>query len=707
MTNNNDNDNKKNLENLDNELIVNVRSATLEETSLDNFGEEWKNEGAKVMKIQSSSHHNLGIAREHEHIEHIQVPHNKRRGSHHSLQSFKVPVAFQETSVRVEEARNHLKHGHLPSEKAQQNIKHEIEMDDHLISMDELCARYDTSEEDGLSNDQAAKLLEKYGENKLTPPKQKPWWVKLLLEMVTPFALVLWAAAALTIIAYSIPSASNDFSNLIVGIALILIIVITGVFSFYQNNKGSNAMGGFRSMMPQSTTVIRGGQKTLLDASQIVPGDLVVINVGDKIPADIRMCYCEHMQVDNACLTGETEPQTRSTEANHDNPLEASNLAFASTTTVGGSGRGIVIQTGDNTMIGKLADLVNNGTEKLKTPMMVEINNFVKLITLVGSALGLTFLIVGLVRKMDWVDTVVLCIGIIVANVPEGLPSAIAVSLALAAKRMARKNVLVTDKLNVVETLGRTTVICSDKTGTLTQNIMTVNNVWFDGKTTKAADATEMYMGQIASTNTDTFEYYYKVTFAERIAAPYHRKDFHDGGSTYTILDGVRYAIYVCETPKQFQYVWERISDFINDSVVDKDKPSFNNRLKSDVDKWMNTIYSHKEEIATAWSLDKVSFFTKSTSRVEGENSVCKRKGVHNRNSLLKTKKTEDHRMKQRDINKSREVSYLNSTKPVAAVGKIDSFSVVSSYITPTASAILEKEHKAYTHFKSTCVKKQ
>eukprot|EP00122_Pirum_gemmata_P021238 Pgem_evm1s19798 len=283
-------------------------------------------------------------------------------------------------------------------------------MTDHLMDMGELKAKFQTSDTEGLGSQQAFDLLEKYGKNCLSPPKTKPWWIKLLLEMATPFAIVLWCAAFLTIIAYAIPSASNSISNLIVGIALILIIIVTGVFSFYQNNKGSSAMGGFRSMMPQATTVIRDGKKRLIDSSDIVPGDLVTINVGDKIPADLRIIHSEHLQVDNSCLTGETEPQTRTVEATHDNPLETSNLAFASTTAVGGSGKGIVIQTGDETMIGKLATLVNSGTEKVKTPMMIEINNFVKLITLFGATLGIVFLIVGLVRKNDWVETVVLCI---------------------------------------------------------------------------------------------------------------------------------------------------------------------------------------------------------------------------------------------------------------------------------------------------------
>merc|ERR1719329_1377951 len=193
---------------------------------------------------------------------------------------------------------------------------------------------------------------------------------------------------------------------------------------------------------------------------------------------------CANMKVDNVSFTGESEPQSRKPECTHENPLETANLAFAGSSIVEGSGNGVVIFTGDKTVIGQLAALVSN-TGDNETPMMVEINNFVKAIVIFAAALAVIFLTVGLIRDGvdSWSSLIVIIIGLVVGTVPEGLPSAIATSLALAANKMAKKNVLVTEQLSIVETLGRTTIIASDKTGTLTQNRMTVSHIWVDNET--------------------------------------------------------------------------------------------------------------------------------------------------------------------------------------------------------------------------------
>ncbi|XP_076986583.1 sodium/potassium-transporting ATPase subunit alpha-3 [Tamandua tetradactyla] len=197
-------------------------------------------------------------------------------------------------------------------------------------------------------------------------------------------------------------------------------------------------------------------------------------------------------QVDNSSLTGESEPQTRSPDCTHDNPLETRNITFFSTNCVEGTARGVVVATGDRTVMGRIATLAS-GLEVGKTPIAIEIEHFIQLITGVAVFLGVSFFILSLILGYTWLEAVIFLIGIIVANVPEGLLATVTVCLTLTAKRMARKNCLVKN-LEAVETLGSTSTICSDKTGTLTQNRMTVAHMWFDNQIHEA-DTTEDQSG--------------------------------------------------------------------------------------------------------------------------------------------------------------------------------------------------------------------
>ena len=243
---------------------------------------------------------------------------------------------------------------------------------------------------------------------------------------------------------------------------------------------------------PQYATVIRDGQKHTFPADQLVVGDVVEVKGGDRIPADLRIVVAQGCKVDNSCLTGESEPQSRSPDFTNDNPLETKNLAFFSTNCVEGTAKGIVINTGDRTIMGRIANLAS-GLEMGETPIAREINHFIHLITGVAVFLGVTFFIVAIFLGYHWLDAVIFLIGIIVANVPEGLLATVTVCLTLTAKRMASKNCLVKN-LEAVETLGSTSTICSDKTGTLTQNRMTVAHMWFDNQIVEA-DTTEDQSG--------------------------------------------------------------------------------------------------------------------------------------------------------------------------------------------------------------------
>uniref|UniRef100_A0A8C3JAQ5 Sodium/potassium-transporting ATPase subunit alpha n=1 Tax=Calidris pygmaea TaxID=425635 RepID=A0A8C3JAQ5_9CHAR len=347
----------------------------------------------------------------------------------------------------------------------------------------------------GLTNARAAEILVQDGPNALTPPPTTPEWVKFCRQLFGGFSILLWIGAILCFLAYGIQAAMEDEpsnDNLYLGVVLAAVVIVTGCFSYYQEAKSSKIMDSFKNMVPQQALVIREGEKIQINAENVVVGDLVEVKGGDRVPADMRIISSHGCKVDNSSLTGESEPQTRSPEFTHENPLETRNICFFSTNCVEGTARGIVISTGDRTVMGRIASLAS-GLEVGRTPIAMEIEHFIRLITGVAVFLGLSFFILSLILGYTWLEAVIFLIGIIVANVPEGLLATVTVCLTLTAKRMARKNCLVKN-LEAVETLGSTSTICSDKTGTLTQNRMTVAHMWFDNQIHEA-DTTEDQSG--------------------------------------------------------------------------------------------------------------------------------------------------------------------------------------------------------------------
>ena len=327
------------------------------------------------------------------------------------------------------------------------------------------------------------------------------------------------------------PPQSKD--NLYLGIVLFFVVLATGIFSFVQNQKSDSLMKSFANMLPPKVLVLRDGETSFEDAVGLVPGDVVEvrvgakhhtaffhnechlplvasrrasllvvprpnpflhriasliasprslqINAGDLVPADVRILECsDNLVVDNASLTGEAEPQKRKKECTHDDPLETQNLCFFGTQIPEGSCKGVVISTGDNTVMGRIATLAM-ATDNEQTPINKELENFIHIISGIAMFLGISFLIINAIRGVNWITNLVFMIGIIVANVPEGLITTVTVCLTLTANRMHTKMVLVKN-LEGVETLGSTSCICSDKTGTLTQNIMTVAQIVYGGK---------------------------------------------------------------------------------------------------------------------------------------------------------------------------------------------------------------------------------
>jgi len=409
-------------------------------------------------------------------------------------------------------------------------LKQELEMDQHKVSMQELCSRYSSDVDRGLTTQKAKEVLARDGRNELTPPPTTPEWVKFCKTLFGGFSLLLWIGAILCYVAYSIQVSSSEDppgDNLYLGIVLTAVVVVTGLFSYYQESKSSKIMESFKNLVPQFALVVRNGEKLNIGAEELVVGDVVDVKFGDRVPADIRVITAHGFKVDNSSLTGESEPQTRTSDFTNDNPLETRNLAFFSTNAVEGTCRGIVVATGDRTVMGRIANLAS-GLEMGKTPIAKEIEHFIHIITSVAVFLGVSFFIIAFILGYHWLDAVIFLIGIIVANVPEGLLATVTVCLTLTAKRMASKNCLVKN-LEAVETLGSTSTICSDKTGTLTQNRMTVAHMWFDNRIVEA-DTSEDQSSATYDKNNDSW-----IALA-RVAMLCNRAEFKTGQENVPIL---------------------------------------------------------------------------------------------------------------------------------------------------------------------------
>jgi len=351
--------------------------------------------------------------------------------------------------------------------------------DEHMIGPQALAERLGTSTENGLTPAQADAKHQEYGDNALQKKEATPWYIVFLHELTGFFSLLLWAGALLCFVGFGIQEDKEDKSNLYLGVTLSVVTFLTGVFSYMQTSKSAEMMAQFENFIPPIAYVVRAGKPEQIDAKLIVPGDVVQVKTGENIPCDIVVFKCNEMKVNNASLTGESEdiqidPDLPPTQ----NIFESKNVAFFGTQCTAGEGTGICFKTGDNTVIGQIANLASSA-EAAETPLSIEIERFIKIISAVAFTLGITFFIFGVIYEYDIITNLVFMIGIIVANVPEGLLATVTVSLALTAQRMAGKYVLVKN-LESVETLGSTSCICSDKTGTLTQNRMTVSHMYYN-----------------------------------------------------------------------------------------------------------------------------------------------------------------------------------------------------------------------------------
>ncbi|KAI0303351.1 aminophospholipid-transporting P-type ATPase [Multifurca ochricompacta] len=331
----------------------------------------------------------------------------------------------------------------------------------------------------GLTVAEAEARLKRDGPNALTPPKKKSAFQKYFDCLRSMFNIILIISGILEYILLGIDFHDN-IQNTYLGGILIAVAFLNAFIEFYQLQKSEAILASFLAMIPPSCRVLRDGALANVPAASLVKGDIVLVCVGDKTPADLLIFAATDFKVDNSSLTGESEPQERGPnyKGSGARPVEAENLAFNSTLVVNGEAWGVVVRTGDRTLIGQIAQLTG-GESGNESPLAVEISRFVMMVSTIAIIFAVVFLVVGVttVYKGKATQTFTFAVSILVAFVPEGLPSTVTLLLSIAAKRMAAQNVLVKD-LQGVETLGSLTLLATDKTGTLTRNQMTVSNLW-------------------------------------------------------------------------------------------------------------------------------------------------------------------------------------------------------------------------------------
>ena len=337
-------------------------------------------------------------------------------------------------------------------------------------SVEEVSKEFQTDAERGLSPDEIASRLEKYGKNMLIQKKGRPFIV-MFLEQFKSFLIILLIIAAVISGVMGVRTGEGLLDTYII-MGILLLNAFIGAYQEYQAQKSMDAL---KKMAAPMAKVVRGGESYIVNVEDVVPGDVVVLEVGDIVPADIRITESVNMSIQESSMTGESVPVEKSpdTIAEKEVPLgDRKNMAFSSGVVTFGRGKGIVVGTGMNTEIGKIAGMLNRDSDT-QTPMQVRLEKLGKVIGIASILICVVIFIIGVLYGRDIIGMFMVAVSLAVAAIPEGLPAISTIILSMGVRRMARHNAIIR-KLPSVETLGCTTVICSDKTGTLTKNQMTV-----------------------------------------------------------------------------------------------------------------------------------------------------------------------------------------------------------------------------------------
>ena len=358
-----------------------------------------------------------------------------------------------------------------------------------------LVREFDSDILNGLDSNKVISNRTKYGENKLEEKKGRTIFQMILDQFRDFLVLILIIASIASILVGSISD----------GIVIILIVILNATLGVIQENKASNALEALKEMAAPKAKVIREGNIQIIESVELVPGDVVVLETGDYVPADLRLVESVNLKLDESALTGESVSVEKEADANLEEKTMVAdrvNMAYMSTIVTYGRGTGVVVSTGMTTEIGRIASMLNEHEEE-QTPLQKKLAEFGKVLGIICMIVCVIVFALGLARGQDTLEVFMTAISLAVAAIPEGLPAVVTVVLAMGMQKMIKKNAIV-KKLAAVETLGSTTVICTDKTGTLTQNKMTVKSLYDGFEEWKVTGTGYSFEGEIIKENGET-----------------------------------------------------------------------------------------------------------------------------------------------------------------------------------------------------------
>ena len=339
--------------------------------------------------------------------------------------------------------------------------------------IEKVLAHFEVDPSQGLSEKEAQKRQQQVGRNRLAEGKKRSS-LRLFLEQFNDF--MVWVLIVATLISGLL----GEYTD---AVAIIAIVILNAILGFVQEVRAEKSLAALKKLSAPTAKVLRNGSWIRVDAEELVPGDVVSLESGDRIPADLRLIQAENLYLEESALTGESVPVAKNAQRVLNQKLsigDQKNMAFMGTMVVRGSGQGIVVRTGMNTEMGKIAHLIEN-TESTKTPLQHRLEQLGKVLIVVSLLLTALVVITGILHGHPVYKMFLAGVSLAVAAIPEGLPAIVTIALALGVQRMIKRNAIVR-RLPSVETLGCATVICSDKTGTLTQNKMTVTHLWLEGQ---------------------------------------------------------------------------------------------------------------------------------------------------------------------------------------------------------------------------------
>ncbi|ELR71950.1 Cation-transporting ATPase [Fulvivirga imtechensis AK7] len=337
----------------------------------------------------------------------------------------------------------------------------------HTLTPDQVTKELETNVLKGLSGGEIDERLKRYGENKITPKKAQSSLVRFLLQFNQPLIYILLGATLVTVL----------LGEYLDAIVIFAVVLINSIIGYIQETKALKAIDALSRSMTTSATVIRDGKATVIKSVHLVPGDIITVQPGDKMPADVRLVSVKDLQIDESALTGESVSAEKGTEVVNTDAIlgDRTNLGFATTVVTYGTAKGIVVSTGDRTEVGKINQSIATA-EELDTPLTIKIRKFSHTLLWVILSFSILILLVAWLRGESLENAFMVSVALVVGAIPEGLPAAVTIMLAIGVSKMAKRRAIIR-KLVAVETLGSTNVICSDKTGTLTENQMTVQKI--------------------------------------------------------------------------------------------------------------------------------------------------------------------------------------------------------------------------------------